>query len=78
MFMKGRLHGELFGLDPAIFLGIVLVDKLDGENRIIGVERRGFLDARFLSAVVEPAERVRGQASCTMHMLRSLLFLTPV
>ena len=76
--MKGCLHGELFGLDPAIFLGIVLVDELDGEDRIIGVEWRGFLDARFLSAVVEPEERVSGQASCTMHMRRSLLFLTPV
>jgi hypothetical protein len=76
--MKGCLHGELFGLDPAIFLGIVLVDKLDGKDRIIGVERRGFLDARFLLAVVEPAERVCGQASCTMRMRQSLLFLTPV
>jgi hypothetical protein len=76
--MKGCLHGELFGLDPAIFLGIVLVDELDGEDRIIGVERCGFLDARFLSAVVEPEERVCGQALCTMHMRRSLSFLTPV
>jgi hypothetical protein len=78
MFMKGCLHGELFGLDPAIFLGIVLVDKLDGEDRIIGMERRCFLDARLLSAVVEPEERVCGQVLCTMHMRRSLSFLTPV
>lgn len=66
MFMKGCLHGELFGLDPAILLGIVLVDELDGEDRIIGMERRGFLDARFLLAV-RRARRASLRTSIMYH-----------
>jgi len=66
MFMKGRLHGELFGLDPAIFLGIVLVDELDGEDWIIGMERRCFLDAR-LSVSGRRARRASLRTSIMYH-----------
>ena len=76
MFVKSGLHRKLFGLDPAIFLSVVFVDELHGEDGVIGVEGGCFLDTMVLSAVVEPEESVCEQASYTMRMRQSQSFLT--
>lgn len=53
MFVESRLHCELLGLDPAIFLCIVLVNEFYGKDGVVGMKRRCFLDARESSAVVK-------------------------
>ena len=62
MFVKGCLHLELLRLDPAIPLGIVLVDELDSKDWVIGVDRRCLLDAKDALAVVEREDWFCGQA----------------
>lgn len=45
MLVQSGFHLNLLWLDPAISLGIVLVDELDSEDRIVLVQGSGFLDA---------------------------------
>ena len=56
MLVKRCLHGKLLSLDAAIFLSIVLIDELDGEDGFVGVQWCSFLDAVAPLAVVEPVD----------------------
>jgi hypothetical protein len=47
--VEGDFHFQLFLFDPAVFLGIVLVDELDGKDGVIAVVGSGFLDAETRS-----------------------------
>ena len=73
MFVQWYLHLQLFLLDSAIFLGVVLVYKLDGKDWIIGIQGRSFFDAESSCQshrTLLSAHMRKGMFTRHMHQIR--------